>query len=324
MRLGYKMPDGETATRGRPRREDVRAARSDFSSLGLAHLAVICQGGATPNSVHFVVQFRILQGMSAAARAHHATLHIEYLPDDEFHGLVDSDKWPAVIRERFVAGIVILGLPQAATIRSLQSAMPCICFQRGAGTAATDSVSEDNYGSMYQLFEHLTQLGHRRIGMADFGYNSHSYRARYGAYMQSLLEWHLPIDAADSIFPKHAPDMPDEAAAVEVSEHILKRYHEQKVSAWVCQNDHQGYLLVRQLQNRGLRVPEDISICGFDHFAPPEGLPAMTSIDGAFEAMGAAAVSRLLGRIMSPTIEPVNMLLDTKLFIGQSTGPARF
>ncbi len=322
MRLGYKVPDGRTITRGRPRRDNGRAGGQNFTSLGLAHLAVICQGGARPDSAHFVVQFRILQGMSAAARAHHATLHIEYLSDEEFNSLPAPATWPAVLREKFVSGVILLGTPRPETVAALQRVLPCICFQRSAGAMEIDTVSEDNYNSMCQLFTHLMQLGHRRIGMVDFGYRSHSYRARLGAFMQCLLEWNLPVECEDFIFPGRDDLLSEEAKAAPAAEHVIARRRAAAVTAWICQNDYQGYLLLRHLHKSGLRVPEDISLCGFDHFPPPEGLAPLTSIDGAFEAMGSAAISRLLARIKSPTMEPANILLNTNLCLGKSTGPA--
>ena len=45
------------------------------------------------------------------------------------------------------------------------------------------------------------------------------------------------------------------------------------VTAWVCAADHQAYQLIADLQARGLRVPQDCSVTGFDGNVPPPGLP---------------------------------------------------
>ena len=322
VRLGYRAPeDGNTAVRGRPRRAHG-TARADGTNprMGLVHLAAICRGSITPDSVHNLVAFRLVQGMSRGSRKNRATLHIEYLPPEEFDLLHDPQYWPLVIEEKFVSGVVLVNHPTSAAIKTLAKTIPCINFERHADCTDTDCVTEDNLGSISKLFDHFILLGHRRVGLVDSGYDLPSYQARLGGYVQNLVERAMTFDSANAILP-NAPT--DQNARFEaLAAHIKQRLRSDRVTAWICVNDFVGYHIIRQLNQRGIRVPEDVSIAAFDNFDPPSGLPKLTTIDGPFEAMGKVAVERLIERIIHKDIPPVYSMLNTRLIIGQSTGPA--
>jgi LacI family transcriptional regulator len=322
IRLGYRVPEaGQSLPRGRPRRSmaDVDAAASK-PRMSLVHLAVICRGSITPDSVHDLVAFRIVQGLSRGARANRATLHIEYLPPEEFDLLHDPEYWPLVIQERFVSGVVLVNHPSSAAIKSLTKTVPCINFERHADCTDADCVTEDNLGSVSKLFDHFIAFGHRRIGLVDSGYDLPSYQARLGGYVQNLVERSMPFDPAHALLPNAPADQADRFKAL--AEHMEGRLRHDQVTAWICVNDFVGYHIIRELKNRGLRVPEDISIAAFDNFDPPPGLPKLTTIDGPFEAMGGVAVERLIKRVIQRDIPPLYTMLNTRLIIGQSTGPA--
>ena len=322
VRLGYRGPDERnTAVRGRPRRARASVpAQAIDPQRGLVHVAAICRGSITPDSVHNIVAFRLVQGMSRGARENRATLHIEYLPPEEFDRIHDPEYWPLAIKERFVSGVVLVNHPSSAAIKALAKSIPCINFERHADCTDTDCVTEDNLGSISKLFDHFILLGHRRIGLVDSGYDLPSYQARLGGYVQNLVERSMTFNSANAILPDAPTDQ--NARFEALAAHIEQRLRSDQVTAWICVNDFIGYHIIRHLNNRGVRVPEDVSIAAFDNFDPPSGLPKLTTIDGPFEAMGKVAVERLIERIIHKDIPPVYSMLNTRLIIGQSTGPA--
>ena len=95
------------------------------------------------------------------------------------------------------------------------------------------------------------------------------------------------------------------------------------VTGWVTSVDTVGYNLCRRLMDRGVRVPEDLSVTGYDCDEPLYGLPRLTSVRVPFVEMGAYALSRLLERMEEPSLPLTQTLLDCELVVGQSTGPAR-
>ena len=77
------------------------------------------------------------------------------------------------------------------------------------------------------------------------------------------------------------------------------------------------------LQARGLQVPEECSVTGFDGLEPPPGLRRVTSMKVPHEEIGASAVSRLLNRIVYPTSPRRKILVEARLVQGDSIAPPR-
>src|SRR6185295_4341892 len=89
------------------------------------------------------------------------------------------------------------------------------------------------------------------------------------------------------------------------------------VRGWVCSVDTVGYELHSRLKQRGIRVPEDVSITGYDADEPMFGLPALTSVRVPFVQMGAYALSRLIERIEQPSLPRMQVLFDCEIVQGQ-------
>ena len=321
VRFGYKVnPVG----RGRlPGSRSVASTESTIAvakpAQGLVPLAAICRGSINPNSVHNLVALRLIQGMSRGARANRASLHVEFLSSAEFDLLATKGGHPQVVRDSFVSGALLVNQPTSAVVHSLANVMPCINFERYSDCITTDCVTEDNLGSMSLLFDHLLALGHCKIGLVDSHFDQPSYTARFAGYVQNLMERGMVYDPVNGTLPD-APAGLDARIPI-LADHIARRIRQNGVTAWICMNDYIGYQIMTQLARHNLSAPRDLSICGFDNFEPPPGLPKLTTIDGPFEEMGKVAVTRLIQRIIQKDLPAVHMMLRTRLIAGQSTGP---
>jgi len=91
----------------------------------------------------------------------------------------------------------------------------------------------------------------------------------------------------------------------------------------MCSVDTVGYHLQARLKDRGIRVPEDISLTGYDADEPMFGLPALTSVRVPFVQMGTHALSRLIERIELPAMPLMQVLFDCEIVQGASTARAR-
>lgn len=314
--------------RGRAPRDAARADAPPGKATGLVHLGVLCRGSFEASNVHHLVSMRLIQGMSSAARVGRATLHVEYLTPSEFDKLDDISHWPPVLREHVVSGVAVFSDASPAAITALAREFALVRFIDD-GRPLTDSavedridcVTEDNVRSMRQLITHLWELGHRKIGLADFGYTDPSTQARLAGYLQVLIERDLDYSPKDARYlPPNIVDL--DAQLDHVAAHIASRAAH-GVRAWICPNDYLGYRLIERLRAHRIQTPRDVSICGFDNFPAPHGLPKLTSIDGPFETMGAAATSQLLSRIINPHAEPVHAMYRCRLVVGGSTAPPR-
>ncbi len=170
---------------------------------------------------------------------------------------------PQVITSRRVSGIIMLGQPAKPYFRMIASCgLPTVFldFYDEQGTA--DSVVGDNTYGCYRLTSHLIKNGHTKIGFVGNARATSSIMDRYLGYYRAMLLHDLPIQEKWIL-----KDRDDRGNLIPLA---LPR---NLPTAFVCNCDVVAGRLIQQLKERGLRVPEDISVTGFDDFvtaASPE------------------------------------------------------
>jgi DNA-binding LacI/PurR family transcriptional regulator len=138
-------------------------------------------------------------------------------------------------------------------------------------------------------------------------------QARYGSYARSLCR--LGLEHKDNWLINVFDDCDFDRQASRAIDAMRDG-----VTAFVCANDLVGYELCRRLIDRGVRVPQDISVTGFDAMTPMHGCPALTTLRVPFAEMGATAMVQLLARIERASLPALQTLFDCQLVEGQTTG----
>jgi LacI family transcriptional regulator len=91
--------------------------------------------------------------------------------------------------------------------------------------------------------------------------------------------------------------------------------------ALVCANDQMAIGALRTLSARGIRVPDDIAVVGFDDIFPASLCnPPLTTVHQPIRKLGELACDRLISRIADPTLPPRKELLPTELVLRSSCG----
>ncbi|MDE6064170.1 MAG: substrate-binding domain-containing protein, partial [Lachnospiraceae bacterium] len=117
-----------------------------------------------------------------------------------------------------------------------------------------------------------------------------SVNDRYMGYCKALLEENLEINPRNRIDDRNDKGILQEFALPD-----------KLPTAFVCNNDHAAYLLIRQLKQMGLKVPEDISVVGFDDVLYAEiSEPPITSVHVKRNFMAEQAVSLMQRRLETP------------------------
>ena len=162
---------------------------------------------------------------------------------------------------------------------------------------------------------HLTELGHRRIAfLGRTSHDSPEFRRRFHGYRDALCEAGLESGSALSVPALWSEQSGYESAAVLIDKGV-------EFSAIFCACDQIAIGAIQCLRARGLRVPEDISIIGFDdipmvaHLTPP-----LTSIRQDPLEAGEVLVDSLLKIIDGESITP--QLIEPRLIVRGSTGQA--
>jgi DNA-binding LacI/PurR family transcriptional regulator len=191
----------------------------------------------------------------------------------------------------------------------------------GAGTTLggleVDSLSMQYRQVAAELMQHLLALGHRRIALICGVGRGGLGRGRVSAYQDALVKAGLPLE--DRYLVHCGSSLEDGYQAA-----LQLLAHDQPPTAIVGINDLLAFGALQAVLGRGLRVPADVSLAGFDDL-PQSALlsPPLTSgrVDGA--AFGRQCVRLVLARLANPHLPPQNILLPAQLVIRESTGKAK-
>lgn len=167
-----------------------------------------------------------------------------------------------------------------------------------------------------QVMAHLLELGHTRIGFI-FGVGSKDLATnRMAAYKESLTQAGLPIDPALIDFSGVRIQDGYQAAL-----RLLQR--SPRPTALLVINDWLAIGALHAVNERGLRVPEDISIASFDDTEMAGYLnPPLTSVRSNGQELGRQAASLALERLQQPGRPIRRVQIEAELILRQSTGPA--
>lgn len=149
-------------------------------------------------------------------------------------------------------------------------------------------VVADNYGGAYQAVHYLTGLGHKRIAYINGPTEFPCSHDRYLGYCDALKDAGLTPDP--TLFQQGKFEVISGRKCTEA----LLGLNEPPTAIFAA-NDDMAYGVLDVAKMRGLRVPEDLSVIGFDDTAPSGSThPALTTIRQPFHEMGQCAIELLL------------------------------
>lgn len=202
-------------------------------------------------------------------------------------------------------------LPQA--VLPLVNACECV------DDAPCPTVSIDNKQAAETLVEYLISLGHRRIGcllgpkIGTAGNYSPMTRERLQGYRAALEAHALQFDESLLVDGNFSV-----ASGVDAAGYFSQL--QDLPSAIFCMNDEMAIGLIQGLKTRGLKVPEDISVAGFDDIEMSRYCdPPLTTIAQPAEALGEEAMTLLCDRIEKKQSENLRRILPTELIVRAST-----
>jgi LacI family transcriptional regulator len=176
-------------------------------------------------------------------------------------------------------------------------------------------VSATHWAGARAATEHLLELGHRRIGIL-------TGRAGWVATEERLNGYQAALAAAGVLASPELVQCGNfEIADGRGAARRLLALDDRPTAIFAC-NDNMAIGALRAAAERGLRVPEDLSIVGFDDSELSRVVtPALTTVRQPLEEMGRMAVSLLSRLIDRQTVETLRVELATRLVVRQSTAP---
>jgi LacI family transcriptional regulator len=249
---------------------------------------------------------RLLQGMSDALGEHEAGMMLwlgnrskqETLGRILAMNLLDG----VIVTANFLEDPLVDGL--------LDSALPTVLIGHRREDLTASYVDIDNIGAAEMMTTHLLRLGRRRIGHISGTRNTVAGEDRLVGYGNAISKAGLSIDGliVEGDF--------NEQSGVVGAAALLDR----GVDAIFCANDRMARGALEVLAARGVRVPEDVALAGFDDLEFAAHLdPPLTTIRQGVDQQGAEAARTLVKLLQDPAGGPRRVLMPAELVIRQST-----
>ena len=252
----------------------------------------------------------LLKGISECSQVEGLDLTVHFV--DPSVDSLESPPYSELLRSAgsFWSGLLLLYPFPKPIIDSILHKYPCVSLVEQRNAGALDCVDVNHYQGVALIINRLYELGHRRIAFYSKPYKieaSWSLR-RTGAYFEKMTQLGLKIQYGDMI-NAHQQNI----TSLEDSFNIAAECVREGVTAIVCAADHQAYDLISALQKRGIRVPEDVSVTGFDGIHPPDGMPSLSTVEIPYRDIGYTATKRLKDLLKKRFGPPQHNLLGCKL-----------
>lgn len=243
-------------------------------------------------------------------------------------------EWPLVVNRKQVDGAVLVLGDELAPHPPLPAPVPTVFFFNGPPQA--DVITVANFDGGRRLGAHLAALGHRRVAYLG---------SRSSMSLERLAGLRIGLELGGGIVPPEWTDIPPgvggrDTVAIQLDARGMTRMAGDRGSdgraatsprpgsgcgevgftALACYNDYMAAAAVMHLRKHGVRVPEDLSVVGFDNIRPDwyDG-PTLTTVTMPLEEMGAEATRLLYWRLAHPKAPTRRLVLNAPLVVAAST-----
>jgi DNA-binding LacI/PurR family transcriptional regulator len=211
-------------------------------------------------------------------------------------------------------GVILVG-PRLTTreIIAAAASTPMVVVARGIRSPNVDSITNDELTGARRVVGHLVELGHRRIVHVDGGRGSGA-AARRSGYRQAMREHGLEREIR-----LLAGDYTD-TAGVRAATRLLESGD--LPTAVFAANDLVAAGLIDRLEDAGLRIPQDLSVVGYDNtFLAALHHMSLTTVHQPRPQMGRRALEALVERIEGGRTTPLHVRVEPSLVVRQTTAP---
>lgn len=254
----------------------------------------------------------IIRGVELVAQAHGLAVTVT-----EMHGRLTPHRgWAQEVLVRRPVGVIAVSaqLTAAQHAQLASRSIPLVILDpSGEPSHQTHSVGAMNWNGGLAAARHLLQLGHRRISMINGPSEFICCRARLDGLRAAMDGAGVPVDPQ---LLRVAPLCVESGLAQ--AEHLLRL--PEPPTAIVTGNDLQALGVYEAARRLGRRVPQDLSVIGFDDLAFVQWVdPPLTTVRQPLMQMGAAAAELVLSIAMGRTPEHDRIELPTTLVVRGST-----
>jgi len=312
--LGY-VPDGAAQSLARSRKDVIGLVAVEHTGMKPDQYDI--------ESMSLLFYDEVMRGVELRIREKTWSLLITFLREEDTLSATVQEHEPVHSRLLALSGkvdglLIGEGILAPPVLAKLARRMPLVVVAGDTAQRSVDVVSADNWSGEYALVEHLVaDHGRRRLFHIDGPATAPDAKERRLA-MQAVIDAHPGTELVGSFNGLFSVLSGQEGAMamIEAGGPLP--------DALVCANDQMAIGALRELVARGIRVPEDIAVVGFDDIFPASLCdPPLTTVHQPIRKLGEVACDRLTERIASPGLRPKQEVLPTELVLRSSCGCPR-
>ncbi len=226
------------------------------------------------------------------------------------------EEYPRLFMSRAVEGLIAVDTPWPHAIP-----IPVVTISGHRRIRNVTNIVLNHERAAHLALEHLAELGHRRIAVIKGQAFSSDTEVRWRAIVKAARQFDLEIS------PKLTVQMVGDVASPELGYQVTQQILASKGSftALFAFNDISAIGTIRALREAGLRVPEDVSVVGFDDIQSAAFQnPGLTTVRQPLRKMGELAAETLLARIANRKgkSHPKQIMVEPELVVRGTTGRA--
>jgi DNA-binding LacI/PurR family transcriptional regulator len=240
-----------------------------------------------------------------------------YFKASHYHKQQLIEEYSRLLVERQVDGLLLIGTPVPQNIE-----IPVVSISGRYDLRGVTNVLLDHHRAAVLALGYLRDLGHTKIAFMKGQTFSSDAEPRWRSIGEAARELGITVDPELTMqlnLHSWSPCM-----GYEPVRELVRRTRD--FTAIFCFNDFSAVGAIRALHDEGIRVPEDISVIGFDDVTGAAyGIPSLTTVRQPLEEMGRLAAATLLERIKNPGREYRSELtLQPSLVVRESTTKAPY
>ena len=313
--LGY-VPDGAAQSLARSRKDVIGLVCVEHTGLKPDQYDI--------ESMSLLFYDEVMRGVEARIRELSWSLLVTFLREDENSGTTLAADGPVQPRLLALSGkvdglLIGEGVIPPPVVARLAKRVPVVVVAGDTAQRGVDVVSADNWSGAHALAEHLVAAhGRRRLFHVDGPPTAPDAGARRLA-MRAVIEAHPGTVLTGSFCGRFTVHSGQEAAERLLAD--TRAVGRPLPDAIVCANDQMAIGVVRTLTARGIRIPEEVAVVGFDDIFPASLTdPPLTTVHQPMRKIGERGCDRLIERITDPTLRPMVELLPAELVLRSSCG----
>ena len=225
---------------------------------------------------------------------------------------------PRILKGGRIDGLVVIGKMKTGYLKQIEinSKVPVVYMDFYDKETGKDAVVSNNYFGMYKLTDHLCKLGHTQIAYVGTLFTTDSITDRYFGYCKALKENNIDLRYDYVIDDRFRENGSKEGFKYSLPSPLP--------TAFVCNCDITASEIINEVKKQGLRVPEDVSVVGYDDYVFPSlGETRITTYSVDMKEMASRILKIMNAKLAGDNTEKGISIVEGKMILGDTSGPVR-